>query len=82
MAEKSKSFTFLVLIILIIWLWNCHSKINELENQNESYATEIESLQDALNQANENIEDAKASVYSSYEETQDALSNLETVESE
>ncbi len=78
------NWVIIVLIVLSVWFWRDHRNMkNQLaESQDElSYCEEeSSSYQDALDQANQNIENARSNAWSSYDEMGDALDNLETVE--
>jgi len=82
--DKNCNWLIIVLIILSIWFWRDHRNLkNQLEySQDELSSCEYDksALEDALNQANSNIEDAQSYAWSSYDEMGDALDNLETVE--
>ena len=51
---------------------SCEDKVYKLESQLEKYKS-------ALEEVNNNIEDAKSSAWGSYDEMGEALDNLETV---
>lgn len=79
-----KKVPVILLIILSIWFWVDHSnltgRISYLEDKNSLLRDELSSYEDALEQANSNIEDAKNYAWSSYGDMGDALDYLETVE--
>jgi hypothetical protein len=69
MGQKPKNLIFVFLLIVILFLW---SRLNSANDQLASY-------EDALNQANSNIEEASRHAWESYEEMGDALESLEPV---
>lgn len=73
----NNNWLVIVLIVLSIWFWRDH---RNLENQLAESQDELSSYQDALDQANSNIEDANLYAWESYEEMGEALDNLEIVE--
>ena len=80
---ENNHWVFVVLVFLAIWFWREHHNLKNLlaESQDELSSCEDESLsyQDALDQANSNIEDAQSYAWSSYEDMGYALDNLEIV---
>ena len=80
---KYKILFFAFLIILIFgWL-----KYNNLKEKNKTLVDQVDVYQYALDQANENIDEANSIIenaqnyaWSSYEEMGDILSNLTTVD--
>lgn len=84
--KQGRFVTFLVvgLIIAIFAMWNHIDGLNETISGNETTIEEIQASSDryeeALNQANYNIEEAKFSAWDNYESMGNALDNLETVE--
>lgn len=88
--EEENGLFFIVLIIICIWFWRDHHSLKDQLEKSQSdlvdsqYALsscedESQSYQDALDEANSNIEDAQSYAWSSYEEMGDALDNLTTV---
>ncbi len=73
---ENNNWVFVVLAIVSIWFWSNH---NKLKNQIDYLQDGLSSYEDALNQANSNIEDAQSYAWSSYEDMGYALDNLETV---
>lgn len=73
-----------LLIAISIWFWvdhgNLTDRISYLEDENSSLEYALSSYEDALEQANSNIEDAKWYAWESYNEMGEALDYLETVE--
>ncbi len=82
--QTNYSWLFIVLVIVLVMFSRDHSKWKSLyeESQDELASCEDESYvyQDALDQANSNIEDAQSYAWSSYEDMGYALDSLETVE--
>ena len=80
--NKYKNLFFILLVIFIIsWF-----KYNNLKEKNSTLTDQLNAYEYALNQANENIdeansaiEDAQSYAWSSYEEMGDILDNLTTV---
>jgi FtsZ-binding cell division protein ZapB len=68
-----------VLIIIFILFFFFDFQYRETKNELEDSRQTIEEYQEALQQANENIEDAKAEAWTSYQEMGDALDNLNQV---
>ncbi len=75
-----KNFSYLLIIILFISSLISSSNSRDSRAEIESLKDELSSYEDALSQANSNIEDAQYYEWSSYEEMGDALDGLETVE--
>lgn len=83
MENKYKRLFFILLAIFIFgWF-----KYNSLEEKNSVLTDHVSAYQYALNEANENIdeansiiEDAQGYAWSSYEEMGDVLDNLTTVD--
>jgi len=75
--KETGSGSMVFLIIISLWFWHDHSKLNqeisELQDENSS-------LEDALDQANSNIEEAQSYAWSSYDDMGYVLDNLETVQ--
>lgn len=80
----NKNISTVLLVIISIWFWSSHNsltnKISNLNNQIDSLNSDVSSYEDALSQANSNIEDAQYYADGSFYEMRDALENLETVE--
>ena len=82
--ESKYKILFFVLLIVLIFVW---FKYNNLREENATLTDQVDAYQYALDQANENIneansiiEDAQNYAWSSYEEMGDALDNLTTVD--
>lgn len=71
------------LIVVSLLFWRDHhkmvSKVDDLNGQVSVLEDEKSAYEDALDQANSNIEDAQSYAWSTYEEMGDALDNLETI---
>jgi hypothetical protein len=76
--DEGNNWIVVVLIIALVYSLFFHKQKYEGYTAEEWY-DEYVAAQDALDQANSNIEDAKYYVGESYEEMYDALDNLETV---
>lgn len=81
--NKYKTLLFALLVIFIFsWL-----KYNNLKEENIILTDQVDEYQYALDQANENIDEANSMIenaqgyaWSSYQEMGEALDNLETVD--
>ncbi|MDP9249316.1 MAG: hypothetical protein M3M85_02290 [bacterium] len=80
---EDNNWVFVVLIIFVLLFWRDHhklsSRIEYLQYQVSSLEEERDEYEDALDQANSNIEDAQYYAWSSYDDMGYALDNLETV---
>ncbi len=82
--ENKYKILFFILLIILIFGW---LKYNNLKEENATLTNRVDAYQSALQQANENIdeansiiEDAQNYAWSSYEEMGNALDNLTTVD--
>lgn len=83
--DKEKLKWIIYALIGFIFLFNFKytqlvEERDDLEDELSSYEDKLSNYQEALDHANSNIEDAKWSAWSSYEDMGYALDNLETVE--
>ncbi len=73
----------MVFIVLLLLFWHDHHKLSSIiddqHNQISTLEYEKSSYEDALEEANSNIEEAKWYAWESYQEMGDALDYLETV---
>jgi regulatory protein YycI of two-component signal transduction system YycFG len=77
MKKNNKNILIIFLLLITILLW---SKLNNLSETNDELEESVSNYEEALDQANENIEDAQSYRGGSYEDMDYALYNLETVE--
>lgn len=86
--EHNKSVTtkrhlIIALIVLVLLFWHDHHKLSSIiDDQQDQISTleyEKSSYEDALDEVNSNIEEAKWYAWESYQEMGDALDYLETV---
>lgn len=75
--KNNSTWLYIFLVVLIILFWRDHHNLNSQLTETQD---ELSSYEDALYQANGNIEDAQSYAWSSYEDMGYALESLETVE--
>lgn len=83
----SKIVGWIIGIIIMVWLLSTIGNIGKYDGETAEYWFEAydeaesraQTYQEALQEANSNIEDAKYSAWESYDEMGYALDNLETV---
>jgi len=88
MGDNSYKGTIIVVILIAgIWIWSLYGDIKELKNENFYLQDSLSSYQYALEEANNNIdeansiiEDAQNYAWANYEEMGYALENLYTVD--
>lgn len=68
-----------IVYALIVFIFLFNFKYNKVVEERDNLEDELSSYEDALDEANSNIEDAKGYTWSSYEDMGYALDNLETV---
>ena len=74
--ETNHKWLVIALVVVSILFWRDH---HNLGNQLEATQDELAAYEDALDQANSNIEEAQWYAWSSYDDMGYALDNLETV---
>lgn len=67
-----KQWVFIIILIAGIWVYKNTQTINVLR-------VELSNCQDSLDEANSNIENARSTAWSTYEDMGDALDSLEPV---
>lgn len=85
MENESKDKTlFFVLLIVLIFVWlgynNLKRKNNILTNRVDAYQSALQEANENIEEANSIIEDAQNYAWSSYEEMGNALDNLTTMD--
>lgn len=80
---ENNNWLLVTLIIISILFWRDHhnlkNKLELIQSSFEDIESELSFTDDALEEANSNIEDAKSYAWSSYNDMGYALDNLETV---
>lgn len=85
MEEGKAGYTIIIIIALILGFF-LYREINELKQKNliseelyENCSSRLVDYQDALQEANDNIENAQSYAWSSYDDMGYALDDLQTV---
>lgn len=87
MEKQTGGFAWLLVILAVLYILSlrddlktAEKQIAEIENQASYCAQKVDQFKEALEEANNAIEQAKSYEGESYREMEDALANLQTVD--
>ena len=84
--DDMRLWLVIILIVAAVFSWRQHREVRQLKGEVETYqslyenaSSRVDDYADALQEANNNIEEAQSYSGESYEEMEEALENLSTV---